>query len=145
MNKLRMVLAVSFPWIGFAQQYSIDLHSISGGGGTCVGGSYQMTGTIGQPEAAKSSTGNNYTVTGGFWSMVSAVQSPGAPRLRVSQSGVNAILSWPSYATGYTLQQSSNLSSGNWSLVGLPPSDDGTTKRVTITLPQGILFFRLYQ
>ena len=34
-----------------AQTYSIDWYKIAGGGGTSTGGTYAVSGTIGQPEA----------------------------------------------------------------------------------------------
>jgi len=46
--------------------YSIDWYTIDGGGGTCTGGPYTITGTIGQPDAADSQ-GGGFIVLGGFW------------------------------------------------------------------------------
>jgi len=49
-----------------AGQYEIPWYTIDGGGGTSRGGSYVLTGTIGQPDADWSSAGS-YEVLGGFW------------------------------------------------------------------------------
>jgi len=46
-----IVCAVWFAWDATAQSYSIDWYKISGGGGTSTSATYQVTGTIGQPEA----------------------------------------------------------------------------------------------
>jgi hypothetical protein len=46
--------------------YKIVWSTIDGGGGTSSGGTYKLTGTIGQPDAAYS-TGGNYELLGGFW------------------------------------------------------------------------------
>jgi hypothetical protein len=46
--------------------YNISWHTIDGGGGTSSGGQYVLTGTIGQPDAAYSASGN-YELLGGFW------------------------------------------------------------------------------
>jgi len=46
--------------------YEIPWSTIDGGGGTSSGGSYILTGTIGQPDAAYSS-GGDYELLGGFW------------------------------------------------------------------------------
>ena len=46
--------------------YSISWYTIDGGGGTSSGGSYVLTGTIGQPDAAYSA-GGKYELLGGFW------------------------------------------------------------------------------
>jgi hypothetical protein len=37
----------------FAQSYSIDWYKIAGGGGTSTGATYQVSGTIGQPDARR--------------------------------------------------------------------------------------------
>src|SRR2546430_2683560 len=60
----------------FAQNYSIDWFTIDGGGGTSTGGVFSLTGTIGQPDAGHMS-GGTYTVDGGFWGIIGAVQIPG--------------------------------------------------------------------
>ena len=46
--------------------YSIEWYTIDGGGGTSSGGPYQLTGTIGQPDADYSG-GEHYVLLGGFW------------------------------------------------------------------------------
>lgn len=51
-----------------AQTYSIDWHTIDGGGGTSTGGGYSLSGTIGQPDAG-SMSGGGYTLGGGFWGL----------------------------------------------------------------------------
>ena len=51
--------------VGFGD-YKIVWSTIDGGGGRSSGGQYVLTGTIGQPDAAYSSSGN-YQVLGGFW------------------------------------------------------------------------------
>jgi len=124
-------------------QYSIDWSTIDGGGGTSTGGVYAVSGTIGQPDAGTMS-GGNYSLTGGFWSLISVVQTAGAPLLTVTHSGNNVIVSWPSPSTGFTLQQNSNLATpGGWAASGYTVSDNGTTKSITLTSPTGNLFFRL--
>ena len=46
--------------------YEISWYTIDDGGGTSSGGSYVLTGTIGQPDADWSRAGS-YEVLGGFW------------------------------------------------------------------------------
>ena len=129
-----------------AQTYSIDWYKISGGGGTSTGGVYAVSGTIGQPDASGAMSGGNYSVTGGFWSLIQVVQTPGAPLLTVTHSGNQVIVSWPSPSTGFVLQQNANLANTNgWSTYGGTVNDDGTTKSVSLTPPTGNLFFRLKQ
>jgi len=46
--------------------YSIDWYTIDGGGATSTGGTYTITGTIGQPDAGYSYQGEYY-LAGGYW------------------------------------------------------------------------------
>jgi len=142
MKKIILFLALLLPAIGFAQQYSIDWYKISGGSGTSTGATYQVTGTIGQPDASGAMTGGNYSVTGGFWSLISVIQTIGAPALTITHSGGSVKISWPYPSTGFVLQQNSNLSTASWSASG-GISNDGTNNFITITSPAGNLFFRL--
>ena len=70
MKKLILLLVLLVPTCGFAQQYSIDWYKVAGGGGTSTGGTYQVSATIGQPDASGAMTGGNYSLTGGFWSLL---------------------------------------------------------------------------
>jgi len=104
---------------------------------------YSVSGTAGQPDAGKMS-GGQFSVAGGFWGIVSVVQTPDAPLLAILNTGTNAVLlSWPSPSTGFNLQQTSDLTTTNWTQVDLPVGDDGTTKRVIIAPAAGNRFFRL--
>jgi hypothetical protein len=125
-----------------AQSYSIGWFKIAGGGGTSTGGVYSASGTIGQPDASGAMTGGSYSLTGGFWSLIAVVQTPGAPLLTITHSGNSVTISWPSPSTGWTLQQNSDLTTTSWSTSG-GISDNGTNKSITITSPTGNLFFRL--
>jgi hypothetical protein len=142
MKKLFLLFSLLIPATGFTQQYSIDWYKISGGGGTSSNGNYSVTGTIGQPDASGAMTGGNYSVTGGFWSLISVVQTIGAPALTITHSGNSVKISWPYPSTGFVLQQNSNLSTASWSASG-GISNDGTNNFITITSPSGNLFFRL--
>ena len=89
-------------------------------------------------------TNGQYSVVGGFWSLISVVQTPGSPLLTVTHSGSSVIISWPSPSTDFVLQQNSNLANTNgWSAYGGSIGDDGTTKSITNAPPPGNLFFRL--
>ena len=126
-----------------AQNYSIDWYKISGGGGTSANGQYSLSGTIGQPDASGAMTGGRYSVTGGFWSLISVVQTPGAPNLAIAQSGNSVIVSWPDTGS-YTLQQNSNLATpAGWTTSGYTVSTANGTNSITITRSAGNLFFRL--
>jgi hypothetical protein len=121
-----------------AQSYNIDWYKISGGGGTSTGGIYQVSGTIGQPDASRAMTGGNYSLTGGFWSLF-AVQSPGAPLLMISYSGNQAVVFWSPSVTGWTLQTNNNLATANWgNYLGIVVNNSTTNAP-----PKGNVFFRL--
>ena len=126
-----------------AQQYSIDWFKIAGGGGVSSNGQYSVIGTIGQHDAGGAMAGGNFSLTGGFWSLISVVQTPGAPILTITHSGNNVIVSWPSPATGFVLQQNDNLSTANWTTAGFTVNSNSTTMSITIPSPTGNLFFRL--
>ena len=126
-----------------AQQYSIGWYKISGGGGTSSNGQYSVTGTIGQHDAGTAMTGANYSLTGGFWSLISVVQTAGAPALTIARSGNSVIVSWPVTA-GYTLQQNNNLAlPAGWTASLYSVSTSNGTNSISITPPTGNLFFRL--
>jgi hypothetical protein len=66
-----------------AQSYSIDWYKIAGGGGTSTGSVYSVSGTIGQPDAGMAMSGGGFSVSGGFWSLISVVQTAGLPNLTI--------------------------------------------------------------
>ena len=124
-------------------QYSIDWYKVAGGGGTSTGGTYQVSGTIGQPDASGAMTGGNYSLTGGFWSLISVVQTGGLPNLTITHAGNSVIVSWLDTGS-YTLQQNSNLAaSAGWTTSGYTITTANGTNSITITQPTGNLFFRL--
>jgi hypothetical protein len=143
------LLTSAFCLRAWGQSYSIGWYKIAGGGGSSSGtnGStvYSVSGTIGQQDAGAAMTGGNYSVTGGFWSLIAVVQTAGAPTLTIAQSGNSVIVSWPSSTNGFTLQQNSNLATTNWTASGYAVSTNGAVESITISSPAGNLFFRLVQ
>jgi hypothetical protein len=148
-NILALILSVAAPLLlpagALAQSYNIDWYKIAGGGGTSTGGTYTVSGTIGQPDASGAMTGGQYSMTGGYWSMINVVQTLGVPKLIIVPNGPASVkILWPSTGS-YTLQQNSNLAGGSW--VTSPYFGSLTngfgTNFVTITPPLGNLFFRL--
>jgi hypothetical protein len=124
------------------QQYSIDWYKVAGGGGTSTGGMYQVSGTIGQHDAGGPMVGGNYSLTGGFWSLISVVQSPGAPMLYISHSGNTVTVYWQ-VVSGWNLQQNNNLTvPAGWSGSSGVTTSNGTNY-LNVTPPTGNLFFRL--
>jgi hypothetical protein len=140
---MKTLLAVFFAILSSslaqAQTYSINWYKVAGGGGASTNTQYSLRGTMGQPDAGGPMTGGNYSVTGGFWSLLNVVQTPGAPLLTITHVGNQAIVSWPSSVTGFTLQTNNNLATGFWSnYVGTVVNNS-----VTNSPPTGTVFFRL--
>jgi len=131
------------PATSFAQSYSIDWYKIAGGGGTSSNGQYAVSGTIGQHDAGGPMTNEEYSVTGGFWSPLSVVQTAGAPTLYISRTGNTVSIHWQA-APGWTLQQNDSLSvPANWAASGYTITTTNGTNSIALTAPQGNLFFRL--
>jgi hypothetical protein len=142
-------LAIGFLLLTFAastasaQSYSIDWFTIDGGGGTSTGGVYSVSGTIGQPDAGHMS-GGNFTIDGGFWGIIAAVQSPGAPSLRVFLTSTNTVvIAWPAPSTGFSLQQNSDLNTTVWGSVPNTVNVVGSENQVIVAPPLGNRFYRL--
>ena len=146
-DKLLLSLTLLLPAAVCAQSYSIDWFTIDGGGGTSTGGVFAVSGTIGQHDASGAMNGGNYSVTGGFWSLINVVQTPGLPNLVIVRNGTNSVqVRWPAPATNtYTLQQNPDLATTNWVTSGFSITNGFGTNFCTITPPVGNLFFRLKQ
>jgi len=103
-------------------QYSIDWSTTDGGGGTSTGGVYTVSVTIGQPDAGQMS-GGKFTLDGGYWGIVAAVPTPGAPTRSITLNAQRSTISvsWTSPSIGLTLQRNTNgVGSANWSNVTDP-------------------------
>src|SRR5881397_2771981 len=61
--------------IARAQSYDLSWNTIDGGGGTSTGGTFTLSGTIGQPDAQTPPVmaGGTFTLAGGFWAGVADV------------------------------------------------------------------------
>ena len=146
--RLTLGLLSLFVWtLTASAQYSIDWFTIDGGGGTSTGGVYSVSGTIGQPDAGVMANGN-YTLVGGFWGIVAAVQTPGAPLLTVVRSGSDVKVSWPFPSTDFVLQSTTGLATPPmatiWGNFTVPAAvHTGNDWVVTIPLPPGNRYFRL--
>ena len=130
----------------FAQSYSIDWYTIDGGGGTSTGGVYSVSGTIGQHDAGGPMTGGNYSLTGGFWALF-AVQTPGAPLLRIFLTSTNtAVVAWPAPSTGFNLQANVVVNNTNWvAVTNTVNVVDGENRVIIAPATTGNRFFRLFK
>ncbi len=122
-------------------QYSIPWHTLDGGGGVSTGGVYSVSGTIGQPDAGGSLTNGQYSVTGGFWALPTAIQTEGAPTLTiVPATPGKATISWtPATGTNWVLQQAAAVT-GAWT-----NSPSGWTNPVTVPATLPTKFYRLFK
>jgi hypothetical protein len=122
-------------------QYSIDWFTADGGGGTTSDGVYEISGTIGQPDAGNLLSGE-YVIEGGFWSGLEA--EPGAPWLTIERVSLNSVLlSWPAPSEGFVLQECVGLGSGSWATVSVTPQVVNGRNQVLVTPLAGQRFYRL--
>lgn len=73
MNRLSQVLATLVVALlasaARAQTFDLSWYTIDGGGGMhATGGNFELSGTIGQPDAGAVMTGGGFVLVGGFWS-----------------------------------------------------------------------------
>jgi hypothetical protein len=138
-------------WVAFAllvcnsafAQYSIDWFTVDGGGGTTSVGVYEISGTIGQPDAGTLIAGD-YEVDGGLWSDLETVPGPGTPGLTIT--GVFhglVMITWPAPSTGYVLQENTDLATTNWLVVTNPPTVVNGQMLITISPNVGNRYYRL--
>lgn len=128
--------------LAHAQNYGISWYKIAGGGGSSTGGVYSVTGTIGQPDAGHL-VGGNYAIDGGYWGIIAAVQTAGAPLLTVTLASPNVLVSWPAPSTGFILQQNFDPGTTNWTTVGQSIQTTNGSNFVTVPSSVGNKFFRL--
>jgi hypothetical protein len=128
--------------LGTAFTYQGRLNS----GTNAANGSYDLRFILYDADAGAMG-GGNFTLEGGFWGIIAALQTPGAPLLSILRTTTNTVaVSWPSPSTGWTLQQNTNsVSSVNWSNMTATIQDDGTTKTLIVNPPAGNRFYRLHK
>jgi hypothetical protein len=137
--------AVTFGTTLYAQSLGITWSTIDGGGGASTGGVFTVSGTIGQPDAGRMS-GGNFTLDGGFWGLIAAVHTPGAPWLTVWLTSTNTVVvSWPAPSDGWVLKENGDLNTINWVNVAQTPQEVDGRKQVVISPPIGSRFYRLHK
>ena len=131
-----------------AQDFTLNWFTVDGGGGQSTGGVFTVTGTIGQPDAGMM-TGGTYTLNGGFWGIIAAVQTEGAPLLSIALNPQLSTItvSWPLPATGWLLNATTNLVTGGSVWTEIPPAyqTNGVNLQFTEPLPVGNKFYRLHK
>ncbi len=128
-----------------AADYSIDWSTIDGGGGTSTGSVFAVSGTIGQPDAGTMSSGN-YTLQGGFWGVITVVQTAGAPWLTLFYTSTNTVaVCWPNIDPNWKLHWTRDLGTGPWTDVAPPYPTSGTNCIYVELVPTGNKFYRLHK
>ncbi len=123
-------------------QYSVGWWDVSGGGGVSSGGSFSVSGTVGQPDAGEMS-GGNYTIVGGFGSVYPA-SVPVSPILGIELTTTNTIMIyWPSGSAGFSLQESPSLVAPNWRAASGTVQDNGAVQYLIERASTGPRFYRL--
>ena len=126
-------------------QYSIDWSTIDGGGGTSTGGVYTVSGTIGQPDAGRLS-GGNFTLQGGFWGIIAAIQTTNAPYLWVMRTETNTVCVWWAVSeTSWQLQATTNLVTAGSDWTTRSYVTNGANCIYIESPPSGNRFYRLKQ
>ena len=144
---LAVVLLALAVFAADAQDYAIEWWTVDGGGGTSTGGVYSVSGTIGQPDTGEL-RGGTFTLVGGFWGVVAAIQTPGGPLLSVVLTNGAVTVSWPRPAEGWVLDEVGSLvaapGSNGWTQVAMPYVTNATQIQVTVPAPgTGNKFYRV--
>lgn len=115
-----------------------------GGGITQAGGgNFSLAATVGQRNAAVS-RGGSYLLESGFWHGITVVETPGAPKLRIRlEPGPLAVLSWPADATGFVLEETTNVAGGPWIATRATPVVVGAERSVSVSAAGVIKCYRL--
>jgi hypothetical protein len=126
-----------------SQPFDLSWFALGGGGTASGGGSFTLSGTIGQ-SATDTLAGGSYTLTGGFWSVAVAIQMPDAPLLQIRRVDANVVISWSAPPSAFSLEETTNLGAADsWKPNATPPKIDGADHAVTLPALPGERFFRL--
>lgn len=142
-----ILLALIGLWVNTsAQEFSMEVFSF-GGAGVCAGGDFELSATLGQPDAAPAA-GAGFDLTGGFWSVVTAMEATAGPRLEIALVGTTLSFSWPEEAgLGMHLEEAPTLTGAGgiaaWSAISAPTSTNNGIVRMDLPLASGNRFYRL--
>ncbi|NLH75050.1 MAG: hypothetical protein GX456_18540 [Verrucomicrobia bacterium] len=136
-----------FAFVTWSESYSLHWWTGQGTAGTSTGGLYRVTGTVGQPNATPYLSRGRFTIIGGFWSWVTALQTQGAPYLKVTFTATNSVVvSWPmADGSGWVLQAANTLSAPSipWHTIPPPYQTNGEHLQYIEPVPYGTKFYRL--
>src|SRR2546422_1327220 len=87
-------------------QFDLSRNVIAGGGGSSSAGNFKVEGTVGQAAAGTTSSGGQFTATGGFWQLESGV--PPTPTPTPTATPTPTPTPTPSPCAGCSLQFSAS-------------------------------------
>ena len=92
-------------------------------------------------------SGGNFTLEGGFWGVIAALQTPGAPLLSVVRTATNTVVvAWPLPATGWVLEQTPTVNGSPPPWTPVPAAQYQTNAThcfISVLSPAGNHFYRL--
>jgi hypothetical protein len=127
------LLALAVPVVALrAQPYDLSWWTVDNGGGTSSGGTYLLSGTMGQPDAGHMQ-GGRYTLDGGFWVFGAAIP----PILYIHFTPPStALLYWTTNDPGWILETKTVLNTvGGWT----PVSTNGTVVGANFEVTQSVV------
>jgi hypothetical protein len=130
-----------------AAEFAIDWHTVDGGGGFSTGTVYSVSGTVGQPDA-RAASGGAYALQGGFWSVVTVLQTPNAPQLAIAVRNGIVYVSWPLPADGWVLGFTNALpheAAAPWPRHSPPYASAGGRMEFAEPVVYGAHFYRLFK
>ena len=138
-HHVALLLLTAAACTAHAQSFSINWSKIAAGGGSSTGGTFAVSGTVGQHDASGPLTNAQYAVRGGFWTLPVAVQVSGAPTLTIVPAGPGqAKISWSPTTPGFVLQETVSLTSPSWT-----DAPSGVANPVTVQAVPPMKFYRL--
>jgi hypothetical protein len=132
-----------------AQDFNLDWFTVAGGGGESSGGDFELSATIGQPDAGDL-LGGDFAIAGGFWSIVTVVDTPTDLLLNVSVNGREVAISWrEAGSAGFTLEETVALGNPSgttaWIPVNVAAQAGNGSNYVRLPLAAGNRFYRLHK
>ena len=128
-------------------QTVVDWHEVAAGGGTSTGGAYEVSGTVGQPDAGPTLRCGSIALQGWFWALIGVLQTDGAPALGIfGNHDGTATLTWAvAGGEGFLLQVATDLELQDWTNESTPPAVADGTYQVTVPLSGARRTYRLWK
>lgn len=127
-----------------APRFGMDWYEIGASAGASGAGQFTVSGSLARVESGTTLQGGRFALTSGYWSFITVLQTPGAPRLMLSMRDLRTVtITWPVSPEGFALQQSAALNPPAWANVRETATVSEGFNRVDLTVANGSTFFRL--